>query len=184
MKRVILVHGWSGSPESNWLPWLKGEIENLGYEVVAPEMPDADVPIIEKWVSHLSDIVGTPDAETYFVGHSVGCQTILRYLETVEQPVGGALFVAGWFNLEGLEDGEEEEIGRPWIATPINLEKVKSVLQKSTLIISDNDPWGAFEENREKFSKLGSKEVVVHNGEHFTETEEPAVLSEFISLVQ
>lgn len=184
MKRVIILHGWTGKPTSNWLPWLAGELEKRGCEVVVPEMPDTDVPVIEKWVSHLAQIVGTPDAETYFVGHSVGCQAILRYLETVEQPVGGALFVAGWFNLEGLEEGEEEDTARPWIDTPIDLEKVKSVLPQSTLLISDNDPWGAFEENRVRFKGLVTKEVVIHNGGHFTKKEEPAVLIESLSLIQ
>ncbi len=184
MKRIVLVHGWEGSPERNWLPWLAVELEKLGYEVVAPSMPDADTPVIEAWVRHLEKTVGTPDAETYFVGHSIGCQTILRYLETIEVPVGGALFVAGWFNLDGLEEGEEEDTARPWTHTPINLDKVKSVLPRSTLLISDNDPWGAFEENRARFRELVTKEVVIHNGGHFTEEEEPAVLAETLELLR
>jgi hypothetical protein len=184
MKRIILVHGWAGSPDTNWLPWLKAELERKGYEVVVPEMPDTDTPVIDAWVSHLAEVVGVPDAETYLIGHSVGCQAILRYLETVETAVGGALFVAGWFNLEGLEEGEEEEIARPWIDMPINLGKVKSVLLQSTLLISDNDPWGAFQENRKRFKEFITKEVVVPGGEHFTEKEEQAVLAEALSLIQ
>ena len=169
MKRVILVHRWSGGPKDDWRPWLKKELEKLGFRVFVPAMPDSDTPVINKWVSKLYEVVGTPDSETYFVGHSIGCQTILRYLENVNTPVGGAVFVAGWFNLENMETEEEERIAKPWIEIPINLEKVKKVLPKSTLIISDNDPYGAFEENKKKFYELGSKIVVVHNADHFTE---------------
>ena len=146
-------------------------------------MPDTDTPVIEEWVRHLSDVVGTPDADTYLVGHSIGCQTVLRYLETVNDPIGGAVFVAGWFNLENMESEEEENIARPWIETPIDLEKVKSVLPKSTLIISDNDDYGAFEENREKFRGLVTREIVLHDAEHITGLEYPEILSEVVSLV-
>src|SRR5205823_3645371 len=26
-KRIIIVHGWSGSPDANWLPWLASELK-------------------------------------------------------------------------------------------------------------------------------------------------------------
>lgn len=168
MKRAILVHRWSGGPNDDWRPWLKTELEKLGYQVLVPEMPDTHTPIIEKWVAKLTEVAGTPDKDTYFVGHSIGCQTILRYLETINTAVGGAVFVAGWFNLENLEDEESKKTAKPWINTSIDLNKVKSVLPKSTLIISDNDPYDCFEENKKKFEELGSKIIVLHNAGHIT----------------
>lgn len=183
MKRVILIHGWSGSPDDNWLPWLKTELEKLGHEVLAPSMPDTDHPVIGAWVRHLSEVVGMPDAHTYFIGHSIGCQAILRYLEGIGHPVGGAVFVAGWFNLENMEEGEEE-IARPWIETPIVLAKIKAVLPKSTLIISNDDPYGAFEENRKKFAPLVTKEIVLPHVDHITDLEYPIILSESVSMLE
>ena len=183
MKRVFIIHRWEGGPRDDWRPWLKTELEKLGYQVFVPEMPDTDTPVIEKWVKHLAEIVGTPDSDTFFIGHSIGCQAILRYLETIDTPVGGALFVAGWFNLDNLEDDESKKIARPWIENPINTEKIKKILPKSTLIISDNDPYGAFEENKQKFKGLGSEIVVLHNAGHITEgdgfIEIPAAIEQF-----
>src|SRR3989344_5502047 len=153
MKKVIIVHRWSGGPEDDWRPWLKGELEKLGCQVLAPAMPDTEEPEIGKWVGNLAGVVngaGGPDEETYFVGHSIGCQTILRYLETLPagKLVGGAIFVAGWFKLENLEDEETAAVAKPWLETPIDLNKVKNILPKSTLFISDNDPFDRFEENK------------------------------------
>lgn len=188
MKRAFLIHRWSGGPNDDWRPWLKTELEKQGFQVFAPSMPDTEVPVIEKWVNHLAEVVGTSNKNTYFVGHSIGCQAILRYLEKVDTPVGGAVFVAGWFNLENLEDEETREIAKPWIETPINFDKLKTVLQKSTLIISDNDPFGAFEENKEKFTKIGSKIIVIPGDGHFTEengaTELPVVLGSLLEISQ
>lgn len=168
MKRVIVVHQWMAGAKGDWRPWLKTELEKLGYKVFVPEMPDIDTPVIGKWVAKLAEVVGTPDKETYFVGHSIGCQTILRYLEAIDAPVGGAVFVAGWFNLDNLEDDEAVAIAKPWIETPINLEKVKTVLPKSTLIISDNDPFGCLEENKAKFAQIMTKGIVMPNAGHLS----------------
>ena len=95
MKRVFIVHGWGGRGNEAWIPWLKKESEKNGFEVHALSMPNPDNPTIENWVGYLSKNVHQPDAETYFVGRSIGCQTTLRYLETINVVVGGAVFVAG-----------------------------------------------------------------------------------------
>ena len=185
MKRIFIIHGWEGSSESDWLPWLKSELEKLGHKVFVPNMPDTNTPVIEKWVGYLKSLVGTPDKDTYFIGGSIGCQTILRYLETISTPVGGAIFIAGWFDLEGL-DKTEQKIADPWIKTPIDIEKVKQALRRSTLIISDNDPFGAFEKNKKGFNELGSKIIVMPSAGHLSGdygyTELPEILEEFKKL--
>jgi len=172
MKRIIIVHQWMAGADGDWRPWLKQELEKLGYKVIVPEMPDIDTPVIERWVAKLAEAVGVPDKDTYFVGHSIGCQTILRYLNSRKfnplETVGGAVFVAGWFNLKNLEDEETELIAKPWLKSIPNLETIKTVLPKSTLLISDNDPFGCFEENKEKFKDIGSDVVVIHNGGHLS----------------
>ncbi|MDO8572766.1 MAG: alpha/beta fold hydrolase [bacterium] len=186
MKRIFIIHGWAGNSKSDWLPWLKSELEKLGYKVFVPDMPDTENPVIGKWVNHLRDLVETPDKDTYFVGHSIGCQTILRYLETVSTPVGKAVFIAGWFDLKNLEDDEAEKIAEPWITTPIDIAKVRKVLPSSTVIISDNDPFGTFEENKKKFVELGSKIIILHNAGHIDKessyTKLPEALEEFKKL--
>lgn len=187
MKRLIIIHQWMAGAEGDWRPWLRTELQKLGFEVLVPDMPDIDRPIIGKWVSKIAEVVGKPDSNTYFVGHSIGCQAIMRYLETIDNPVGGAVFVAGWFNLENLEDKETEDIARPWIKTPIDLKKVKSVLPRATLIISENDPFGCLEENKTKFAQIITKGIVMPNAGHLSAedgfTELPVVLDEIEDLM-
>lgn len=190
MKRVFIIHQWMAGADGDWRPWLKSELEKNGYEVFVPDMPDIDTPVIEKWVSHLEKIVGVPDKDAYFVGHSIGCQAIMRYLEKLpdNEKVGGAIFVAGWFKLENLEDDETRETAKPWIETPVNFEKIKTVLPKSTLIISDNDPYNAFEENKQRFTEIGSEIIVLHGVGHITTedgfSELPVVLEELLKMAQ
>lgn len=184
MKRVIIVHCWGGNHSTNWYPWLRQELKGKGFEVLVPDMPNTESPTIDTWVNKLIEIVGTPDENTYFIGHSIGCQTILRYLEKIDTEIGGAVFVAGWFNLENLEDKESAETAKPWIGTPINLQKIREVLPKSILLISKDDPYGATEENIRRFNEFVTNTSLFERNGHFTETKEPEILSFFENFTQ
>ena len=72
MKKAFLIHGWEGSPEEGWRPWLKKELEKRNFSVTVPEMPDSKYPTIDKWLTYLKNIVKKPSEDSYFVGHSLG----------------------------------------------------------------------------------------------------------------
>jgi len=171
-KRVIVAHGWEGTPEEGWFPWIKKELEANGFDVFIPQLPDPENPRIQKWVQKLAETVGSSDEDTYLVGHSMGCQTIARYLEQLPDDVvvGGAVFVAGFFKrLTGLrDDADVQETDRHWLEAPIDLKKVKTHLKKSIAIFSDDDPFVP-QENQDDFKELlGSKIIVEHQGGHFS----------------
>ena len=168
-KRVFIIHGWGGNPNEGWLPWLKRELEVRGFLVSVPEMPDADEPRVETWVPYLTSQVGTPDEDTYFVGHSIGCLTILKYLERMAAPVGGAVFVAGWFSLtpEATPTPAEQEIARQWLAQPIDFGKVRRTTKNFTAIFSDDDPDVPIENTKLFHDRIGA-EVLIQSGKgHF-----------------
>lgn len=170
-KRVFIIHGWGATPDSEWLPWLAKNLRERGFAVEVPEMPDTDNPKIEAWVSHLEKVVGKCDENMFFVGGSIGCQAILRYLERLsdDEKCGGVVFVAGWFTLTGFDDDEERFISSPWVNTPIDLEKVKSHMKKIIAIFSDNDLYVP-KENWKIFSeKLGSENIVEKEMGHFSD---------------
>lgn len=189
-KRVFIVHGWDGYPEEGWFPWLKKELETKDFEVYVPQLPNAESPKIHNWVPKLSEIVGTPNEQTYFVGHSMGCQAIARYLESLPQgiKVGGAVFVAGWFTLMNLETKEEKEIAKSWLETSIDLEKVKSHFSKSIAIFSDNDPYVPLDNQDDFRNSFGSKIIIEHQKGHFSGpndgiTQLPVVLESLLTII-
>ena len=169
IKHIVIVHGWDGSPTSDWIGWAADALTTKGYGVIAPIMPDTEHPVIEDWVNYLKSVVDRVDEHTYFIGHSIGCQAIMRFLETVDTKVGGAIFIAGWFNLQNLESREMDELAKPWIETPIDCAKVKANLARSVLVLGDNDPWVPYEETKNDFeTRLGSKVITIHGAGHFT----------------
>jgi len=185
MKKVYLIHGWGGSDSSEgWFGWLKKQLKEKGIDIVTFNMPNTNYPKIEEWVGFLGKNIKDIDKETYFIGHSIGCQTILRFLEKLpkEIKVGGCIFIAGWFNLKesAYTSEEEKEIARPWIETPINLEKVKKHTQNFLAIFSDNDDCVPLSDSELFKKRLDAEIIIKHNEGHFNETQEIKELIDFI----
>lgn len=170
-KRAIIIHCWGGSPHDGFYPWLATELEKNNFAVIVPEMPDTETPSIDAWVSHLAAVVGDADEHTFFVGHSIGCQTIMRYLETLptDKKIGGAVFIAPWFTLQELESAEEKDIVAPWLTTPIDFEKVTSHTKNFFALFSDDDPFVPLENKKLFEERLGAQTAVEHGKGHFTE---------------
>jgi len=169
MKTVVMVHGWGGSPNGDWFQWMKSELEKKNFKVIVPEMPNTFFPTIKEWVAKLNEIIN-PDKDTYLIGHSIGCQTVMRYLEQlpIQTKIGGVIFVAGWFNLsDGTWDEKyTKEIAKQWIETPISFEKIKQHTNKFLAIQSDNDPYVPLEDKEIFKEKLNTKVVLLHNKGH------------------
>jgi len=183
-KEVYIIHGWGGSSSSEpWFEWLRQELEKKNFKVTIFDMPDSDEPKIERWVDFLEKEINPDeiDEKTFFIGHSIGCQTIMRYLEKLHRHkrIGGCVFVAGFFDLIHLAP-EEIEIAHPWLHTSIEFERVLDHCNNFLAIFSSDDPDVELDE-AEKFKKnLGAKIIVKHNEEHFNETQKIPEILEFI----
>lgn len=133
-------------------------------------MPNTAHPKIEEWVAELDKQVNDLGEKTYFVGHSIGCQTIMRYLERKNiDRIGGMLFVASWLDLlpEAINDDESFNVAYPWIHTPIDFEKIKRITNKITCIFSNNDYFVSLTQ-QDVFKKLNAKIVIVNDKGHIS----------------
>lgn len=178
MKKVYLIHGWGRNSEEKWFVWLKQELTKKKIKVYAFDMPNTDNPKIETWVKFLEEKIKNIDEETYFVGHSIGCQTIMRFLEKLpkHKTIGGCVFVAGWFDLVNLTK-EEIAIAHPWIETKINFDRIRRHMNNSLCIFSDNDDLVASSEHKIFKEELGAKIIIKKGAGHFENVEKiPEVL--------
>lgn len=181
-KRLIIVHGWEGNPEEGWFPWLKTEMENRGWEVLVPTMPNAAQPEQSRWVPHLAAIVGSVDENTFMVGYSLGCITILRFLERLPpgQKIGGAIFVAGFDN-----PLKYKELGN-FFHEQINWGEIKKRCGKFVSIHSEDDPHVPIENNFIFKEHLAAKSIIVNGFKHFSGddgiTSLPPLLQELLDI--
>ena len=185
MKRVVIVHGYTGYPDKNWFPWLKEKLEEIGVRAEVPEMPNTNAPKLSEWLPHLTEAIGNPDEELVLVGHSLGCPTILRYLESLDDDykVGGVVLVAGFAeplpHLPELNSFTENS----W-----DDEKIKSKSKQITIVNSTDDdavPFFNAETVRDRFgAKLVTLEGMGHINERWGITEVPFVLDEVEELLK
>lgn len=172
-RRIFVVHGWEGYPEEGWFPWLSEELSKKGFKVKVLPMPNSESPKIEEWVPFLAKNVGEIDEKTVLVGHSIGCQTIWRYLQNLKEggKIAGAILVAPWIRLNAenaLQDEESKEIAKPWLETPIDWKMVKGHCGRFVVILSDDDPYVYLEDGKFFEEKLGAKVIVEKGMKHFS----------------
>ncbi len=189
--KVYIIHRWDGSPKEPLLQWLKSSLEARDYEVTVPAMPDPGVPKVEAWVGKMAETV-SPNENTIIVGHSIGCQAILRYLQTLqpEKKIKGIVLIAPWMELSQEtveEEGEEtREIAKPWMETPIDFKKIKSLIGKAVAIFSDNDPHVPADQRAIFEKELGAEIIMEKKKGHFTESDGiimlPSALNAILSL--
>jgi uncharacterized protein len=145
MKRAIIAHQGGGSPTSDWCPWLKKKLEGAGWTVIVPAFPDTDHPNIAAWTQALDGVIGLPDQNTILIGHSVGCQTILRYSSRLPPTMrcGGAFLVTPWVHLlpAAMPDEETTAAAKPWLETPLEWTSAKNIFPKIVACFSDDDPY-------------------------------------------
>jgi len=172
MKKAYIIHNWGGSSKSGWYPWLKKELKSKGFETVVFDMPDTKNPKIGTWVKYLEDNIQNPDEETILIGHTIGCQTILRYLEKLPEnvKVGKVILVAPWIIISGLKE-KEIKIAKPWVENKIDEGKILNHVEKIIAIFSDNDPYIPAE-NQKIFSEKYNAEIIIEHGKgHFLEND-------------
>jgi predicted alpha/beta hydrolase family esterase len=166
MKHAVIVHGFKGAPDTNWKPWLKRELEAGGFRVDVPTMPDTEHPDVSAWVDMLARTVGGADAEeVYLIGHSLGCITILKYLESLgnQQKVKACVFVAGFSQrFDGYEGGHDS-----FFAKSLDWEKVKSHCDTFIAVHSKDDQNVGFDQLKIFEDNLGAKAILVDGMGHF-----------------
>ena len=165
--------------------WIKKELEKNKFKVILPEMPNTKKPEIESWVNKVSEVISNEN-NFYFIGHSIGRQTILRFIEKSDVKVKGLILIAPWINLNQKtleEEGEEtKEIAKPWIETPIDFKKIKSKANNLVCIFSDNDPYVPLSDLKIFKENLGAKIIIENNKGHFNEAKNQTAVSELLKL--
>jgi len=165
-------------PDEAWLPWLKAELESRGYQVALPAMPNPEHPVISTWIEFIQSLVGTPDEKTVLVGHSIGGQAVLRYLETVGAAggkVAQTVLVASVFPVARTAEQADQETGgnavlRPWFSQGVDAALVKAAAGRCTVILADNDPYISWASAVATFKSNLDPTIIIEPGKgHFNE---------------
>lgn len=169
MRRAFIIHGWQGNPKQGWYPWLGSLLEERGFSVTIPRMPDADDPQPDAWTDTISRLVGTSDIDTYLVGHSAGANAILRYLALGRGKVGGAVLVAPWPCLKAEDRRYGKEMGARWLSDGHEWKKARKNAASITALFSTNDPYVNWCDSETFARELCCKVIIMQGWAHFNE---------------
>ncbi len=145
---VLILHGWEGKSDSNWFMSTKETLEQIGYEVIVPDLPNSNTPNIEEQLTFLGQFLSRIDERSIIIGHSLGGQLATKFVELLDKKIKALVLVAPTYpgvaeNMgiteRTLNDNEKSFVS--YVENTILFEKViqNSILQ--VLHISENDPY-------------------------------------------
>lgn len=160
-----MMHGFNGSPNGGWSPWLMGELANNDIWSCSLAMPTPDAPVKEEWMKTINDAVKEPIEEIFLVGHSLSATTILRYLESLPKgsKIGGVVLVSG--PILKIEKEGYENVNR-FLEQSFDFEHIKNSCSNFAIVHGDNDKSVPFSEAEYLASKFSCDLISVKNGGH------------------
>jgi len=159
MSKIYFVDGYGGSPPVNWLATEMRKLNDT-FEVEQIFIGNPTVANVEDWDRDIEK--GIVEAEqSYFVCHSLGYISLLRFLLRNRVVPKGCLFVSPF--QQSVEDFPEFDA----YFEEIDLQKLSDKLKDSIVISAENDeiiPW--------QYSQLVAKKLhipflLLPEGNHF-----------------
>lgn len=184
-QKVLLVHGFEGSPNGNWMPWMKTELEARGFEVFAPELPRPDHPDMDAWLSVILPILENFTEEDIVIGHSLGSKAALHAIEKAGKKLKHAYLVASaigeigerdWETRKANSSSDMDSLQKFW-QTKTDYNAV-SRLTSVTTIISDDDPYVPLKTHDDIPREWEFK--IWRGFKHFQGKQSPELLEEFL----
>lgn len=161
MKNAIIVHGTGSTPNSFWIPIIKKFLENKGYKVWVPQLPDSNTPNLKIQLPFI--LGGEFNSETVLIGHSAGCPLILSVLENIKIKIYKVILVAGFCRPTGKDKKQDILL----LQKVYDWEKIKNNVSNLIYINSIDDPWGCNDkEGYYMFRKTGGTLVIKKSEGH------------------
>ncbi|MFA5048093.1 MAG: alpha/beta hydrolase [Patescibacteria group bacterium] len=164
MSNIIIIHGTGSSPNGNWFPWLKIELEKLGHDVFVPWFPTPERQSLENWLKTFEEYEQYLNEDSVVVGHSLGVAFLLNVLEKLESPIKAAFFVAGFIG--PINNPEFDELNKTFADKQFDWMTIKNNCRKFVVINSDNDPYVSLDKGQELADKLGTGLIVLGGAGH------------------
>ncbi|HEY5152486.1 MAG TPA: alpha/beta fold hydrolase [Candidatus Saccharimonadales bacterium] len=177
MKTVLIIHGIGGRAGIHWQQWLHNQLEEQGYKVLMPGLPEPDHPDRKTWLAAIKQTVaGVNLGQLTIVGHSLGATTALDFIEQADGKVNRLLSVSGFAQDYGVA------INSYFLSEkPIDFKKVGDKLRWAAVVYGDNDPYVPQDALKYVADSLGVQPLVIPDGGHLN-TE--AGFTEFPQLIE
>lgn len=163
----FIIHGSFSNPFSNWIPWLRKEIEIGGMEnIYTPDLPSGvGYQNFDNWNELMKVYVKASliNENTIIFAHSIAPVFIAKFLITNKIKVKRLIFVCGFNNYLGINE-EYDNVNKTMYLD--NLEDVKNYCDDIICYYSKNDPYVKYEVEKSFADTIATKQVVIDDGGH------------------
>lgn len=171
MKRAVILHGTDGSPDVNWLPWVKSELETHGYEVFVPLLPQNHTPSKIVYEQFLRES-GWDFTDNLLIGHSSGATTVLNLLSSEWFPKVNSAILVGTFLNEALtisaawyDPGQFDDL---FPKDNFDPELLRRKAEKIFFIHGNDDPYCSLDDAKSLCEAVGGEILIVKQGLHLS----------------
>lgn len=168
MKTAIIIHGTDASPDANWFPWLKKELEIFGYQVIVPQFPQSrerldDWNELDAWFNAFEPYRKFVSKGSILIAHSKGAVFCYHLLPTFHEKLRAVFLVAPWYAYHWYRPGKKLST---FHRDPFRWDLLKDTADYFEVYQSTNDiiePW----EGEKIANDLAGNAVIVRNAGHF-----------------
>lgn len=165
-QNYLIIHGSFSSPFSNWIPYLRGELEKKNLEVYTPDFPcGGGYQTYENWSRLLKTYVDAKilTEDTTIFAHSIAPVFICKFLIENKLKVKKLVFVCGFNNYLGIDE-DYDTVNKGMYLN--NLDEVKNYCSDIICYYTDNDPYVKYEAEKTFADTVATKQKLIPNGGH------------------
>lgn len=166
MKNALILHGTEGSPDENWFQWLGNKLEEDGYNVWIPQLPDSNFPDLEKYNRFLlSNKDWKFNEDSILIGHSSGSVAVMALLEELPEKVvvKKSYLVSAFYNNDYGWDANNYLFKKPF-----DYPLIRKKSENFVFIHSDNDPYCPLSHAQYLSEKLDGELIIKKGQKHFS----------------
>lgn len=182
MAQVIVIHGYTASPDENWYPWFQKLATEQHFNLNILRLDPSTHPQLSVWQSQIEQQAGRLDENSIVIAHSLGTIAALDYLSKhlIHQRIRQLVLIAGFNGRLGRLD----EVN-PFIdAAQIDFELLKCQIEHRVVIYSEGDHHVLPKFSIEQAKSLDAELIVARHQGHFIDSEGCTELPEVWQVIQ
>ena len=182
-KKVIFIHGYTASSQTNWYPNISKELDALGVDYSILDLPGGEYPHSKDWLEIIDREVKSTHKPVILVGHSLGTRALLLYLDKSGKKVDTVILIASFNNDWEKHRTRKDEHYQDFFAYPVDTEKIKKLANQFIVMHSRDDSDLDYQWGIEIANDLSAKVLTYEDRGHFNDQENYSFVLEVIKSV-
>ncbi len=183
---ALIIHGSPIKPDyqlqmaRHFFPWLRRELQALGYEVIAPDLPKANAPEYETWKQAVTTALGKNklNHSSLVIGVSAGGSFVARYLAEQKLSVANIIFIAPGC-IARTDDTERDNALRKFY----DFEFVPNIAREMYVVYSTDDQERRISGAKKFIQELNAQPIILTGRGHFTQHDGVTDIPELLPLM-